>query len=78
MTNTTATAAHQRPTSCHVCGDPAAEDTGRPTCRHNYTNAEAFTEAREHDRRVIAAGSPVYSNGARNAESAYVAEHRPY
>lgn len=73
----TTTPTHQLPTSCHVCGAPAAPATGRPTCSHDWTNAEALAEAREHDRRVIAAGGPVYSSGARNAEAAYVAEHVP-
>lgn len=70
----TTTPTHLLPTSCYVCGTPAPEGATRPDCRHNYTNAEARAEAREHDRRVIAAGGPVYSTGARSAEAAFVDE----
>lgn len=58
---------HQRPTSCHVCGS-AAVGAGRPSCSHDYTNAEAFAQAAEHDRRTTV----TYSSGARNAEANYV------
>lgn len=68
MTDTAAIPVHQLPTSCHVCGT-AAGATGRPSCAHNWTNAEALAEAREHDRRYLAAGG-------RTAEARYVDETR--
>lgn len=64
---------HQRPGSCHVCGAPASSDTGRPACSHDWTNAEALADAREHDRRVTVR----YSSGATSPEAAYVAEYIP-
>lgn len=75
-TTDTTVPVHQRPTSCFVCG-AAADDTGRPPCSHDRTNAEAFAEADEHDRRVLAAGGPVYSSGARTADAAFVAAYIP-
>lgn len=63
--------AHQLPTSCHVCGTVAG-DTGRPTCSHDWTNAEALAEALEHDRRTVV----TYSGGQHTAEAAYVDETR--
>lgn len=71
MTNTTA-----KPTApAHVCDrrtDAAGtvyhvERAACPACM-----AELEAEAIEHDRRVIAAGGPVYPSGARNAEANYV------
>jgi uncharacterized Zn finger protein (UPF0148 family) len=69
MTTSHTLPVHQRPSSCYVCGTPAAETTGRPSCAHDWTNAEALAEAREHDRQVRLARTP---------EAAYVAQHRPY
>lgn len=70
MDTTTATVpTHKLPSSCHVCGTPTREGADRPACSHNFTNAEAFAAANEHDRRVRLARTP---------EAAYVAEHRPY
>lgn len=65
---------HQLPTSCHVCGAPVPPREGatRPDCWHDLTNAEALAEARDHDRRMVAAGGPVYPSGARSPEAAYV------
>lgn len=77
--STTNTPTHLLPTSCHVCGTPVPKREGatRPDCWHDLTNAEALAEAGEHDRRVRAAGGPIYSSGARNPESAYVVEFIP-
>lgn len=66
--NENTTPMHRRPSSCHVCGDGAEPDTGRPGCAHDYTNADADTMAREYDARTT----------VRNTEAAYVAQHRPY
>ena len=68
MYNTDTTPVHRRPSSCHVCGDGAKAETGRPACAHDYTNAEADAQARAYDARAT----------VRNTEAAYVAEHRPY
>lgn len=86
MTNTAmsayTTTVHQLPTSCHVCGTPAARnltcsDCGRsgapchrarPSCTHDLTNAEADAAAREHDRRTTV----VYPSGATTPEGAYI------
>jgi hypothetical protein len=59
---------HQRPTSCHVCGSAPRAEGERPACSHDWTNAEAFAEARAHDARTV----------VRSQEAAYVAEYRPY
>lgn len=49
------------------------EECRRMSRSHTYwSNAAALTEAREHDRHVLAAGGPVYASGARTAEAAYV------
>lgn len=74
------------PTACHVCDRPEAEHAhpsgdgrrghGQITGHTYYSIGDAYAEAAEHDRRVMAAGGPVYSNGARNAEAAYVIDTR--
>lgn len=64
------TPAHQRPSSCHVCG-AQPDATRRPRCGHDLTVLEAAAAADEHDRRALAAGTPT-------TEARYVAEHRPY
>lgn len=65
---TAAVPVHQRPSSCHVCGAEASAATGRPTCSHDWTNAEALAQAREHDRRAVVTSSgaeAVYVDGTR-------------
>lgn len=76
--------AHQRPENCHVCGRSESEHAstqqqlerrgyGSITGHTFWSNADALTEAREHDRRTTVR----YSNGATNAEAAFVAEYVP-
>lgn len=65
MPNTT-----RNPADCFICDGAKA---GHGDAGHTFwSTADARAEAREHDRRVLAAGGPVYSTGARNAEAAYV------
>lgn len=57
--------------TCFVCGrEPHADNFNPATGNgHNYwSTADAFQEAREHDRQTI----------VRTREAAYVAEYRPY
>lgn len=67
-------------TTAHTCdrrtdGAGTVYQTARVYCPACMAELEA--EATEHDRRMMAAGGPVYSSGARNPEAAYVAEQRP-
>lgn len=85
MQTSTEIPVHQLPTSCHVCGRPEADHEPRITRSGSATglghpfwsNADADAAAAEHDRRMIAAGGPLYSSGARTAEAHYVATERP-
>lgn len=62
-------AIHQLPTSCYVCGGAPRPGETRPSCEHNFTNAEAIAEADAIDARTPYAGV---------AEARYVRTHRPY
>lgn len=75
MTTTATIPAHRLPDACYVCGHDAHADATATGGHRYWPNVEAEAELAAEARRQ---GPPVYSSGARNAEAAYVAAHRPY